>query len=178
MADEDTANPLGNWAQRVNRGRWIPGDLQFVTAPVACERVTSTDRERRVRILHSRQRELVQWQNVRHIPVPVCSPVHNLNCLRRKLAVSLNRARKHVMAIRIVRSAMVVGQESLCRSCRYASIQTGYSAKEEEIRCCYLREVRLVSFPVTGVHRLSEQGDSYCLRAREDRFHHRSQQVR
>src|ERR1700757_2822207 len=52
------------------------------------------------------------------------------------------------MAIRIVRSAMVVEQESLCRSCRYASIQTGYSAKEEEIRCCYLREVRLVSFPV------------------------------
>jgi len=52
------------------------------------------------------------------------------------------------MAIRIVRSAMVVEQESLCRSCRYASIQTGYSAKEEETRCCYLREVRLVSFPV------------------------------
>lgn len=52
------------------------------------------------------------------------------------------------MAIRVVRSVAAVGQESLCRSCRYASIQTGYSAKEEEIRCCYLREARLVSFPV------------------------------
>jgi len=52
------------------------------------------------------------------------------------------------MAIRLVRSVAGVGQESLCRSCRYASIQIGYSAKEEEIRCCYLREARLVSFPV------------------------------
>jgi hypothetical protein len=52
------------------------------------------------------------------------------------------------MAIRLVRSGAGVGQESLCRSCRYASIQTGYSVKEEEIRCCYLREARLVSFPV------------------------------
>jgi len=52
------------------------------------------------------------------------------------------------MAIRVVRSVAAVGQESLCRSCRYASIQTGYSAKEEEIRCCYLREARLVTFPV------------------------------
>jgi hypothetical protein len=51
------------------------------------------------------------------------------------------------MAIRLVRGAGV-GQESLCRSCRYASVQIGYSAKEEEIRCCYLREPRLVSFPV------------------------------
>ena len=52
------------------------------------------------------------------------------------------------MAIRLVRSVAGAGQESLCRSCRYASIQIGYSAKEEEIRCCYLREVRLVTFPV------------------------------
>jgi hypothetical protein len=52
------------------------------------------------------------------------------------------------MAIRIVRSVAAAGQESLCRSCRYASIQVGYSAKEEEIRCCYLREARVVSFPV------------------------------
>jgi hypothetical protein len=52
------------------------------------------------------------------------------------------------MAIRIVRSVTGVVQESLCRSCRYASIQIGYSEKEEEIRCCYLREARLVSFPV------------------------------
>jgi len=52
------------------------------------------------------------------------------------------------MAIRLVRSVTGVGQESLCRSCRYASIQTGYSMTEEEIRCSYLREVRLVSFPV------------------------------
>ena len=52
------------------------------------------------------------------------------------------------MAIRLVRSGAGVGQESLCRSCRYASIQIGYSAKEEEIRCCYLREARLISFPV------------------------------
>ena len=52
------------------------------------------------------------------------------------------------MAIRIVRSATGVGRESLCRSCRYASIQIGYSAKEEEIRCCFLREARLISFPV------------------------------
>jgi hypothetical protein len=52
------------------------------------------------------------------------------------------------MAIRLVRSVAGVGRESLCRSCRYASIQIGYSMKEEEIRCCYLREARLVSFPV------------------------------
>jgi len=52
------------------------------------------------------------------------------------------------MAIRLVRSVTGAVQESLCRSCRYASIQTGYSAKEEEIRCCYLREARLVLFPV------------------------------
>ena len=52
------------------------------------------------------------------------------------------------MAIRLVRSVAGVGQESLCRSCRYASIQTGYSVKEEEIRCCYLREARVISFPV------------------------------
>ncbi len=52
------------------------------------------------------------------------------------------------MAMRVVRSVDGVVQESLCRSCRYASIQTGYSVKEEEIRCCYLREVRLVTFPV------------------------------
>jgi hypothetical protein len=52
------------------------------------------------------------------------------------------------MAIRLVRSVTGVGQESLCRSCRYASIQTGYSVTEEEIRCSYLRDVRLVSFPV------------------------------
>ena len=52
------------------------------------------------------------------------------------------------MAIRLVRSGAGVGQESLCRSCRYASIQTGYSVKEEEMRCCYLREARLITFPV------------------------------
>jgi hypothetical protein len=52
------------------------------------------------------------------------------------------------MAIRMVRGVAVAGQESLCRSCRYASIQIGYSVKEEEIRCCYLREARLVLFPV------------------------------
>ncbi|MGA9241614.1 MAG: hypothetical protein WBW03_06490 [Silvibacterium sp.] len=52
------------------------------------------------------------------------------------------------MAIRLVRSVTGVGQESLCRSCRYASIQAGYSVTEEEIRCSYLREVRLISFPV------------------------------
>jgi hypothetical protein len=52
------------------------------------------------------------------------------------------------MAIRLVRSVAGAGLESLCRSCRYASIQIGYSATEEEIRCCYLREARLVSFPV------------------------------
>jgi hypothetical protein len=38
------------------------------------------------------------------------------------------------MAIRLVRSGAGIGQESLCRNCRYASIQTGYSVKEEEIR--------------------------------------------
>ena len=52
------------------------------------------------------------------------------------------------MAIRVVRSVDGVVQESLCRSCRYASIQTGYSVTEEEIRCCYLREARVVTFPV------------------------------
>src|SRR5215469_3668916 len=54
------------------------------------------------------------------------------------------------MAIRLVRSVTGVAQESLCRSCRYASIQIGYSVKEEEIRCTYLREARLVTFPVKG----------------------------
>jgi hypothetical protein len=47
-----------------------------------------------------------------------------------------------------VRSGAAAGQKSLCRSCRYASIQLGYSVKEEEIRCCYLTEARLVPFPV------------------------------
>lgn len=54
------------------------------------------------------------------------------------------------MAICItVRNGTAVGQKSLCRSCRYASIQLGYSVKEEEIRCCYLNEARLVTFPVS-----------------------------
>jgi hypothetical protein len=54
------------------------------------------------------------------------------------------------MAISLtVRNGTAVGQESLCRSCRYASIQLGYSANEEEIRCCYLTPARLVPFPVS-----------------------------
>jgi hypothetical protein len=36
-------------------------ETEFVTAPVACERVTSRTRRLQVRILHPRQRGLVQW---------------------------------------------------------------------------------------------------------------------
>jgi hypothetical protein len=31
----ESANPLGDWAQRVNLGRAIPGEIELVTAPVA-----------------------------------------------------------------------------------------------------------------------------------------------
>lgn len=49
-----------------------------------------------------------------------------------------------------VRSGTAVGRESLCRTCRYASIQLGYSVSEEEIRCGYFSEQpRLVPFPVS-----------------------------
>jgi hypothetical protein len=48
-----------------------------------------------------------------------------------------------------VRNGTAVGQESLCRTCRHAHIQLGYSESEEEIRCGYLYEApRLVPFAV------------------------------
>jgi hypothetical protein len=49
-----------------------------------------------------------------------------------------------------VRNGTATGKESLCRTCRYASIQLGYSESEEEIRCGYFSELpRLVRFPVS-----------------------------
>ena len=48
-----------------------------------------------------------------------------------------------------VRNGTAVGQESLCRTCRHAHIQLGYSESEEEIRCGYFYEQpRLVPFAV------------------------------
>jgi hypothetical protein len=49
-----------------------------------------------------------------------------------------------------VRNGTAIGKESLCRTCRYASIQLGYSESEEEIRCGYFGErPRLVPFAVS-----------------------------
>ncbi len=49
-----------------------------------------------------------------------------------------------------VRNGTAVGKESLCRTCRYAHIQLGYSESEEEVRCGYFNEQpRLVLFPVS-----------------------------
>ena len=49
-----------------------------------------------------------------------------------------------------VRNGTVIGKESLCRTCRYASILLGYSESEEEIRCGYFSALpRLVPFPVS-----------------------------
>jgi hypothetical protein len=48
-----------------------------------------------------------------------------------------------------VRNGTAVGQESLCRTCRHAHIQLGYSESEEEIRCGYFRwNARMVPFAV------------------------------
>jgi hypothetical protein len=48
-----------------------------------------------------------------------------------------------------VRNGTATGKESLCRTCRYASILLGYSESEVEIRCGYFSELpRLVPFPV------------------------------
>lgn len=47
-----------------------------------------------------------------------------------------------------VRNGTAVGQESLCRTCRHAHIQLGYSESEEEIRCGYFEQPRLVLFAV------------------------------
>lgn len=48
-----------------------------------------------------------------------------------------------------VRNGTAVGQESLCRTCRHAHIQLGYSESEEEIRCGYFYDQpRLVPFAV------------------------------
>ena len=48
-----------------------------------------------------------------------------------------------------VRNGTAVGQESLCRTCRHAHIQLGYSESEEEIRCCFFYDQpRLVPFAV------------------------------
>ena len=49
-----------------------------------------------------------------------------------------------------VRNGTAIGKESLCRTCRYASIQLGYSESEEEIRCGYFSEQpRRVPFAVS-----------------------------
>lgn len=55
------------------------------------------------------------------------------------------------MAISItVRNGTPIGKESLCRSCRYASILLGYSESEEEIRCGFYSALpRLVPFPIS-----------------------------
>lgn len=48
-----------------------------------------------------------------------------------------------------VRNGTAVGQESLCRTCRHAHIQLGYSESDEEIRCGFHYEApRLVPFAV------------------------------
>ena len=48
-----------------------------------------------------------------------------------------------------VRNGTAVGRESLCRTCRHAHIQLGYSESEEEVRCGYHYEApRLVLFAV------------------------------
>ena len=55
------------------------------------------------------------------------------------------------MAISItVRNGTAVGKESLCRTCRHAHIQMGYSENEEEIRCGYFRfNTRRLPFAVS-----------------------------
>jgi hypothetical protein len=48
-----------------------------------------------------------------------------------------------------VRNGTAVGQESLCRTCRHAHIQMGYSESEEVVRCGYFRwNTRMVPFAV------------------------------
>ena len=49
-----------------------------------------------------------------------------------------------------VRNGTAVGRESLCRTCRYAHIQTGFASSEEEIRCgYYYKQPRRVPFSVS-----------------------------
>jgi hypothetical protein len=48
-----------------------------------------------------------------------------------------------------VRNGTAVGKESLCRTCRHAHIQLGYSESEEEVRCGFYYEApRIVAFAV------------------------------
>lgn len=48
-----------------------------------------------------------------------------------------------------VRNGTPVGRESLCRTCRHAHIQIGYSESEEEIRCGFYYYVpRVLPFAV------------------------------
>lgn len=48
-----------------------------------------------------------------------------------------------------VRNGTAVGKESLCRTCRHAHIQLGYSDSEEEVHCGFFYEQpRLVPFAV------------------------------
>ena len=48
-----------------------------------------------------------------------------------------------------VRNGTPVGRESLCRTCRHAHIQIGYSESEDEIRCGFYYEApRVVPFAV------------------------------
>ena len=59
-----------------------------------------------------------------------------------------------------VRNGTVVGQESLCRTCRHAHIQLGYPESEEEIHCGYFYELpRLVPF---AVNQCSDYPASSC----------------
>lgn len=41
------------------------------------------------------------------------------------------------------------GSESLCRTCRWAHIVKGFSASQEQIRCCWLAHNPPVQFPVS-----------------------------
>lgn len=49
-----------------------------------------------------------------------------------------------------MRNGTAVGQESLCRNCRHAHIQSGYADSEEEVRCGFFHQrPRLVLFAVS-----------------------------
>jgi hypothetical protein len=66
--------------------------------------------------------------------------------------MSLNHVRKETRMSTTVsaRNGTAVGQESLCRNCRRAHIQSGYADSEEEVRCGFFYEQpRLVLFAVS-----------------------------
>ncbi len=47
-----------------------------------------------------------------------------------------------------IRNGTPVGNESLCRTCTYVHMQSGYRESEEIIFCTYGNPLRLVTFPV------------------------------